>query len=44
MAKKTKQDLFEAENDMATQGSVECLGMTFPNDEARRDVLHGEAA
>lgn len=36
MAKNTKQDMFEAENDTATQGSVECLGMSFPNDVARR--------
>lgn len=36
MAKKTKQDLFDAETDAPAQGPVECLGMTFPNDEARR--------
>ena len=35
MAKKTSQTLFDAEKD-AAQGPVECLGMTFPNDEARR--------
>jgi hypothetical protein len=36
MAKKANQDLFDAEKDAAAQGPVECLGMTFPNDEARR--------
>ena len=37
MAKKTKQDLFDSEKDNPdAQGPVECLGMTFPNDEARR--------
>jgi DNA-directed RNA polymerase subunit RPC12/RpoP len=36
MAKKAKQDLYASESDTATQGPVECLGMTFPNDEARR--------
>jgi hypothetical protein len=36
MAKKTKPDLFDSEKDAAAQGPVECLGMTFPNDEARR--------
>jgi hypothetical protein len=35
MAKKTSQALFGSEKD-AAQGPVECLGMTFPNDEARR--------
>jgi 16S rRNA G966 N2-methylase RsmD len=36
MAKKTTQDLFDAEKDASAQGPVECLGMSFPNDEARR--------
>jgi hypothetical protein len=37
MAKKqTKPDLFDSEKDAAAQGPVECLGMTFPNDDARR--------
>ncbi len=35
MAKQTKQDLFDSKSASA-QGPVECLGMTFPNDEARR--------
>ena len=28
---------------MISDGPVECLGRHFPNDEARRDVLPGEA-
>ena len=36
MAKQTKQELFGSESDISTQGPVECLGMKFPNDEARR--------
>ena len=39
MAKNTKQDLFGSENDTTAQGPVECLGMTFPNDEARRQYF-----
>lgn len=35
MAKNSKQDLFPTTKD-AAEGPVECLGMTFPNDEARR--------
>ncbi len=35
MAKQTKQHLFDAEKD-AAKGPVECLGMSFPTDEARR--------
>lgn len=38
MARKQPQakTLFDAETDDNAQGPVECLGMTFPNDEARR--------
>jgi len=37
MAKKSKQpDLNYGQNDTTAQGPVECLGQTFPNDEARR--------
>jgi DNA modification methylase len=36
MAKQTKETLFDAGSDKCAQGPVECLGMTFPNDEARR--------
>jgi DNA modification methylase/transposase-like protein len=39
MAKNTKQDLFDAETDATSQGPVECLGLTFPNDEARRSYF-----
>ncbi len=35
MVKNSKQDLFPTTKD-AAEGPVECLGMTFPNDEARR--------
>jgi hypothetical protein len=35
MAKNSKQDLFPTTKD-AAEGPVECLGMTFANDEARR--------
>jgi predicted RNA-binding Zn-ribbon protein involved in translation (DUF1610 family) len=35
MAKQTKQHLFDAEKGAAKE-PVECLGLTFPNDEARR--------
>lgn len=35
MAKQTKETLFGPESG-STQGPVECLGMKFPNDEARR--------
>jgi DNA modification methylase len=36
MAKQTKETLFNAGSDKSAQGPVECLGMKFPNDEARR--------
>src|ERR1043165_9772789 len=36
MAKQTKENLFGSESDSSAQGPVECLGMKFPNDEARR--------
>lgn len=36
MAKQTKETLFDAGSDKNAQGPVECLGMTFPNDDARR--------
>jgi hypothetical protein len=37
MAKKSKQPgLNYGQNDTTAQGPVECLGQTFPNDEARR--------
>jgi DNA methylase len=39
MTKKTKQDLFDAEKHTAAKGPVECLGLTFPNDEARREYF-----
>jgi hypothetical protein len=39
MAKSTKQDLFDVEKDTTAQEPVECLGMTFPNDEARRQFF-----
>jgi hypothetical protein len=35
MAKQTNQ-LFNSESESIAQGPVECLGMTFPSDEARR--------
>jgi DNA modification methylase len=35
----TTQDLFNAKKDATAQGPVECLGMTFPNDEARRQYF-----
>jgi hypothetical protein len=39
MTKNTAQNLFNSESDPANQGTVECLGMTFPNDEARRQYF-----
>jgi predicted RNA methylase len=36
MAKQTKHDLFGSDKNTSAQKPVECLGMTFPNDEARR--------
>jgi DNA modification methylase len=36
MAKQTKQDLFSSDKGSTAQRPVECLGMKFPNDEARR--------
>jgi 16S rRNA G966 N2-methylase RsmD len=36
MAKKKRDTLFDSHSDRPDQGPVECLGMTFPNDEARR--------
>lgn len=36
MAKQTKESLFGSESGGNAQGPVECLGITFPNDEARR--------
>src|SRR5690606_23479263 len=41
MAKNSKQDLFPTTKD-AAEGPVECLGMTFPNDEARRAYFTGK--
>jgi hypothetical protein len=36
MAKQTKETLFSSESGSSAAGPVECLGMTFPNDDARR--------
>ena len=36
MAKQTKQDLFSSGDGTSAQEPVECLGMKFPNDDARR--------
>jgi hypothetical protein len=36
MAKQTKETLFGSESGSSAAGPVECLGMTFPNDDARR--------
>lgn len=36
MARQTKENLFGSDNDPSAQGPVECLGLKFPNDEARR--------
>jgi rubrerythrin len=36
MAKQTNQGLFISERGTIARGPVECLGMKFPNDEARR--------
>ncbi len=36
MGKQTRQDLFGSESGSSTQSPVECMGMKFPNDEARR--------
>lgn len=36
MAKQTKDTLFDTRSDKTAHGPVECMGMTFPNDEARR--------
>ena len=36
MAKKAKETLFGSESGDSAQGPVECLGIKFPNDEARR--------
>jgi 16S rRNA G966 N2-methylase RsmD len=42
MVKNAKQDLFDAEKHTAAQGPVECLGIKFPNDEARRNYFLGK--
>src|SRR5438477_5136550 len=36
MAKQSKKGLFASQDGASTQKPVECLGVTFPNDEARR--------
>ena len=36
MAKTNQPGLNYGENDTSAQGPVECLGLKFPNDEARR--------
>src|SRR5262245_23667209 len=36
MAKTKSNSLFDTDNTTAASGPVECLGMTFPSDEARR--------
>src|SRR5262245_26388434 len=36
MAKDTSKNLFESDDSATAEGPVECLGMTFPNDAARR--------
>jgi hypothetical protein len=36
MAKQTTQNLFGSESGSSAKGPVECLGLKFPNDEARR--------
>ena len=38
MAKPTQKTFVTDQND----GPVECLGMTFPNDQARRDYFLGK--
>lgn len=38
MAKNTQPELFDKGSE-ADQGPVECLGMTFPNDQARREYF-----
>ena len=39
--KSNRQDLFEHETPAKPQDPVECLGMTFENDEARREHFLG---
>ena len=39
-----EQELFDLEPDAKAQGPVECLGMTFPNDEERRKHFSGHPA
>ena len=36
MPKEINKDLFDGESGTSAQGPVECLGLKFPNDEARR--------
>ncbi len=36
MAKQTKQNMFESEIGKEAEKPVECMGVTFPNDKARR--------
>jgi hypothetical protein len=42
MARDGKQKTFDATKGTAPGGPVECLGMTFPNDEARREYFLGK--
>ena len=42
MAIKTKNSLFSAEQDTAPGQSVECLGLSFPSEEARRQHFSDE--
>jgi hypothetical protein len=37
MAKRTKQQRLSSDEDTSRQRSVECLGITFPSDDARRE-------
>ena len=39
MAKPTKHGLFDSTSSTSDQIPVECLGMTFPNDQARREYF-----
>src|SRR6266566_6715017 len=36
MAKQTRQDLYGSEGGISAEGPIECLGKSFPNDQARR--------
>ena len=42
MSKESKQLAFEGENSQADNGPVVCLGMTFKNDEERREYFREE--